>query len=89
MRQRKNSQERKLIQIAKIDLNHKLQLHAYEYQKQSPGGVLRKRFYLKFCKIHRKTHLTGSLFKKVASLRLANLLKKRLLHRCFPMNFAN
>ena len=72
-----------MIQIAKIDLNHKLQLHAYEYQKQSPGGVLRKRFYLKFCKIHRKTHLTGSLFKKV------NLLKKRLLHRCFPMNFAN
>ena len=76
-----------MIQIAKIDLNHKLQLLAYEYQKQSPGGVLRKRFYLKFRKIRRKTHLP--LFNKVASLRLANLLKKRLLHRCFPMNFAN
>ena len=27
------------LQIAKIDLNYKLQLLASEYQKQSPGGV--------------------------------------------------
>ena len=34
-------------------------------------------------------HLRHSLFfNKVASLRHATLLKKRLWHRCFPMNFA-
>ena len=30
-----------------------------------------------------------SLFNKVADLRPATLLKKRLWHRCFPVNFAN
>ena len=29
-----------------------------------------------------------SFFNKVASLRFATLLKKRLWHRCFPLNFA-
>ena len=29
-----------LLQIAKTDLNYKLQLLASEYQQQSPGGVL-------------------------------------------------
>ena len=29
-----------LLQIAKTDLNHKLHLPAFEYQQQSPGGVL-------------------------------------------------
>ena len=34
-------------------------------------------------------HLCQSLFfNKVAGLRLATLLKKRLWHRCFPVNFA-
>ena len=34
-------------------------------------------------------HLCQILFfDKVAGLRLANLLKKRLWHRCFPVNFA-
>ena len=34
-------------------------------------------------------HLCQSLFfNKVAVLRLATLLKKRLWHRCFPVNFA-
>ena len=34
-------------------------------------------------------HLCQSLFfNKVAGLKPATLLKKRLLHRCFPMNFA-
>ena len=28
------------LQIAKIDLNYKLQLREIEYQKQSPGGIL-------------------------------------------------
>ena len=29
-----------------------------------------------------------SVFNKVAGLRAATLLKKRLWHRCFPVNFA-
>ena len=34
-------------------------------------------------------HLCQSLFfNKVAGLRSATLLKKRLWHRCFPVNFA-
>ena len=34
-------------------------------------------------------HLCWRLFfDKVAGLRLPNLLKKRLQHRCFPVNFA-
>ena len=34
-------------------------------------------------------HLCQSLFfNKVAGLRPATLLKKRLWHRCFPVNFA-
>ena len=76
------------LQIAKIDLNYKLQLLASEYQKQSPESVLRKRCSYKFLKIHRKAPLPKSLFDKVAGLRLAFLLKKRFWHRCFPMNFA-
>ena len=39
-------------------------------------------------KFIRKSY-AGVTFKKVASLRLAILRKKRLQHRCFPMNFAN
>ena len=45
-------------------------------------GVLRH-----FTKLARK-HLCHSLFfNKVAGLRPATLLKKRLWHRCFPVNF--
>ena len=33
-------------------------------------------------------HLCQSLFNKVAGLRSATLLKRRLWHRCFPVNFA-
>ena len=46
-------------------------------------GVLRN-----FAKFTGK-HLCQSLFfNKVAGLRSATLLKKRLWHRCFPVNFA-
>ena len=66
-----------------VPLNYKLQLLAYLpiSEKQSLEGVLRKG-------VRRKTPLPESLFNKVATLRLANLLKMRLWHRCYPMNFA-
>ena len=41
-----------------------------------------------FLEILKNSHLCHSLsFNKDAGLRLANLLKKRLCHRCFPVNF--
>ena len=56
-------------------------------QKQSPGGLLWKRCSYRFRKITQ--HLCYSLiFNKVADLRSATLLRKKLWHRCFPVNFA-
>ena len=49
--------------------------------------VLRRKDVLrKFRKIHRKTPV--SWFNKVAGLRPVTLLKKRLWHRCCPVNFS-
>ena len=47
-----------------------------------------KKVFLKIRKINRKTPVPESLFNKVAGLRPASLLKKRLRHRRFPVNFA-
>ena len=53
-------------------------------QKQSSRGVLEN-----FTKFTGK-HLCQSLFfNKIAGLKPATLLKKRLWHRCFSVNFAN
>ena len=41
----------------------------------------------KFCKIYKKTPVSQPR-NKVAGLRPVTLLKKRLWHRCFPVNFA-
>ena len=51
-------------------------------------GVLQKCLLKNYIKFTRK-HLCRSLFlNKVADLRTATLLKKRLWHRCFSVNFA-
>ena len=39
-------------------------------------------------KFYRKTPVPEPLFNKVTGLRCANLFKKRVWHRCFPVNFA-
>ena len=39
-----------------------------------------------FCKIHWETSVSESLFKESCS---SNFIKKRLKHRCFPVNFVN
>ena len=57
-------------------------------QKQSSRGVLWKRCFWKFRKIHRKTPAPESLFNKVADPRATNLWKKSFWHSCFPVNFA-
>ena len=45
-------------------------------------GVLRN-----FSNIHRKTPVPETFFNKVAGLTPVTLFKKRLWHRCFPVNF--
>ena len=57
-------------------------------QKQ-PLEVLYKKDVLKyFAKSIGKHLCQGLFFNKVAALRSATLLKKRLWHRCFSVNFA-
>ena len=56
-------------------------------QKQPLEVFNKKRCSQKFCKIHRKTPGTRVCFNKVAGLRPVTLLKKRLWHRHFPVNF--
>ena len=56
-------------------------------QKQPPEVFYEKRCSLNFRRIQ-GNHLFQSLFfSKVAGLRSATLLKRRLWHRCFPVNF--
>ena len=50
-------------------------------------GCSVKKMFLEISKIHRKTPMPESLFYKVAGLRPTTLLKKRLWHRCFSVNF--
>ena len=38
--------------------------------------------------IYRKTPVLESLFEKIARLMACNFIKKRLQHRCFPVNMA-
>ena len=47
-------------------------------QKQPPEAFCKKMYSWKFYKIHRKTPVPETFFNKVAGLRLATLLKKRL-----------
>ena len=57
------------------------------FQKQPPE-VFYKRSVLRYFTKFTGKHLCQSLFfNKVAGLRPATLLKKRLCYRCFPVNF--
>ena len=51
------------------------------------GNVLGKRCSKKFRKFYRKTPALESLFNKVAGLQTCNIIKKKLQHRCFPVEF--
>ena len=59
------------------------------FAKQLPEYVLWKRCSWKLRKINRKTPVLESFFNKVAGFWPVTLRKKRLQHRCFPVNFAN
>ena len=52
-------------------------------------GVLQEQVFLEILQNSQETPVSESLFfNKVAGFRPATLLKKRLWHRCFPVNFA-
>ena len=55
-----------------------------DVQKQSPDVFCKKRCSQKFCKIHRKTPVSESLF----LIKLQASASGRLWHKCFPVNFA-
>ena len=57
-------------------------------QKQSFGDVLQTRCFKRFSNIHKKTLCWSLLFITLQAFRPATLLKKRLQHRCFPVNIA-
>ena len=46
------------------------------------------KMFLKYSQYSQENTCVGVFFNKVAGLRLANVLKKRLQHRCFPVNVA-
>ena len=57
------------------------------FRSSRPDVLCKKGVLRNFAKFTRK-HLCQSLFvNKVTGLRPATLLKKRLWHRCFPVNF--
>ena len=63
--------------------------HNNSAQKQSPGCVMLKKVFLKISqKFTGKRMCQSLLFNKVAGPRPAALIKKRLWHGCFPVNFA-
>ena len=58
----------------------------YHPQMQSPEMSYKKSVLKNFTKLSRKHLCQSFFFNKVASLRPATLLKKRLQHKCFPVN---
>ena len=67
-----------------MNFRFKLNLYRSSHQRCSIEIVVLKNFH----KIHTRNHLCRSVFfNKVAALRPVTLLKRRLWHRCFPVNF--
>ena len=46
------------------------------------------RYFWKFLNIYRKTRVLELLYNKFAVLQVCKFIKKRLQHRCFPLNIA-
>ena len=59
----------------------------FTFQKQPPDVFCKKRCSQKFRKNKSKNLYQSHFFNKVTDHRLATLLKKRLWHRCFLVNF--
>ena len=57
------------------------------YSQKRPSAMFCKKENPAFRNIHRKTPVLDFLFNKTAGL-ACNFNKKRLQHRCFPVNYA-
>ena len=71
----------KLFSLQKIDKNKSF------IKKHPPEGLCKKGVLKKSHKIHLKTPVLASLFNRVSGPRSTTLLKRRLQHRCFQVNF--
>ena len=72
-----------------LPINDKSQWRVHLKHRSSRPEVFYKKPVLKSLAKFTGKHLCQSLFfNNVADLRSATLLKKRLWHRCFPVNFA-
>ena len=71
-----------------ILLNHLKTLVSFTLTLCESRALAKAAVRKKFEKIHTKTPVPESLFNKVVGLRPAIVLKNRLLHWCFPINFA-
>ena len=63
-------------------------LKTSKVQKQ-PLGIFCKKTVLKNFATFTQTSVLESLFNKVEGLKVCKFIKKRLQHRCFPVNIAN
>ena len=59
-----------------------------QFQKKPLETFYRKGYSLKFRNVQKKTPVLVSPFNRLAGFKTCNFLKKRLQHRCFPMNIA-
>ena len=64
------------------------QIRSYRVTEAVIRGCSVKKVFLKFSQNLQKNPVPESILNKVADLRPATLFKKRLWHRCFPVNFA-
>ena len=71
-----------------IDLKHTLKSEITHYRSSQQEVFCKKGVLRNFSKFTGKHLCPRLFFNKVAGLRPATLLKKRLWHRCFPVNFA-
>ena len=60
---------------------------SHQYRSSRPEVLCRKGVLRNFAKLTGKHLCQGLFFNKVAGLRAATLLKRRLWHRYFPVNF--
>ena len=62
--------------------------NSFEMTVTATGGVLLEKLFLKISQNSQENTCARLFFNKVAGLKAATLLKKRLWYRCFPVNFA-
>ena len=63
-------------------------LSDFDFEKQAPELYYKKDVLKNFAKFTEKHLCQSPFFNKIADLRPASLLKKRLWHKYFPVNFA-